>query len=60
MLQLGSPSPLGVELGMILQNSSLFLILKTKSNKNLSMMTIDTIQRKLIIGDSADKENNGI
>ena len=60
MLQLGSPSPLGVELGMILQNSSLFLILKTKSNKNLSMMTIDTIQRKLIIDDSADKENNGI
>ena len=45
---------------MILQNSSLFLILKTKSNENLSMMTIDTIQRKLIIDDSADKENNGI
>ena len=41
-------------------NSNLFLILKTKSNENLSMMTIDTIQRKLIIDDSADKENNGI
>ena len=34
---------------MILQSPSLFLILKIKNNKNMSVITIDTVQRKLQI-----------